>query len=390
MTGTRGVSFLSAGGLALALAVTVGVGRCPAQRARPLDRVRFLIVVDTSDPNLRAAVLKDRQNLKRTLEELIPPDRYTVDELVGDNLTKDKIYAYYQKLKTGPNEGLVFYFSGHGATLPDSDMVHRQQVLALGYIPKQRDAVVVPRENVMNAMRFKNAGLAVMLTDCCANHVVLSLPPQITTPAPLGARAGFEEKPREIAPVVRNLFFEARGVIDVTASDHDVAGCDPDAGSFFTLALTKLLKDDVASFNPLNKDLLRWNDFFPRLRKETNDEMQYYSKKRGGDGARTQYAKAFQLGGEANEVNRPKWRFGVQAQDNDGDGVYCRRVFPDTPAASAGLADGDVILVINDKTIKSRADFAYAIDISDGAIKVVFRKANGERLTREVKLDPLD
>jgi hypothetical protein len=352
-----------------------------------LDRIRVLIVIDTGDPNLRSAVLKDRHNLKRALKDLIPADRYTVDEMVGENNTPDKVIGYYRDLKTGPNEGLVFYFSGHGATLPDRDKVYRQQVMAMGHVPKKRKGYLFPRETLVNAMPFKNAGLAVVLTDCCANHIPYTLPPLVSSPATVGARLG-DEGPKEIAPVVRNLFFEARGIIDVTAADHDVAGFDPDAGSFFTLALAHLLREDVASFNPLNKDFLRWKDFFPRLREETNKEMQYYKRKRGDKDDATQYAKAFQLGGEANEVNRPRWRFGVQAKDHGGDGVLCRRVFPNTPAASEGLEDGDVILTINGQAIKSQGDFAYAIDTSDGTIKVAVRKANGETLTREIKLEP--
>jgi hypothetical protein len=375
--------------LSLVVAATVGSGQCCAQRPNPLDQIRVLVVIDTGDPNLRSAVLKDRENIKRTLKQLIPAERYTVDEMVGEDNTPDKIIGYYRHLKTGPNEGLVFYFSGHGATLPDREKIYRQQVMAMGYVPMKSRGYLFPRDTLVTAMRFKNPGLAVVLTDCCSNHIPYTLPPLITSPANLGAQAPDEAGPREISPAVRNLFFEHRGVIDVTAADHDVAGFDPQAGSFFTLALTRLLGQDVASFKPINKDFLRWKDFFPRLREATNEEMQFYKNKRGDKDGSTQYAKAFQLSGETSEVNRPKWRFGVQTFDNDGDGVVCRRVFPDTPAAAAGLEDGDVLLAINGQVIKSRADFADAIDTSGGKIKVEFRKPSGEKLSREIKLDRL-
>ena len=61
-------------------------------------------------------------------------------------------------------------------------------------------------------------------------------------------------------------------------------------------------------------------------------------------------------------------RLGIQAANNQGDGVVITRVMNDYPGAKAGLRVGTVILVINDRRITSDQDYSEAIDAATGRL----------------------
>jgi hypothetical protein len=377
-------------GLAALIVATTGAGS-PAraqERARELDRLHVLFVGDTADARkgFQDGVLADRATVERAFRLRVPADRLTFTALVGADGKPDQVVDYYRNLKSGPNDGLVFYFSGHGGTFRDRTGRFVQHTIALGCNPP--GGVLgrrMPRETVINAMRQKNPGLIVVLTDCCTNNFTREVPIIITSPPP-------PVPPTEIDPLVRFLFFEHRGIVDVTAEEKEGA-MGSNEGGYFTLTFGRLLDQEPASFKPAEKDFVTWTVFADHLKRQTSrffQEQYYRPQKAAGKEPEQedQVPRIFQVPGGAT-VARPKWRFGVQTFDNGGSGVLVRRVFPGTPAARAGLEDGDVILSINGKALRSRADFADAVDNCDGTITVEVRKSTGESARREIKLEAL-
>ena len=66
-------------------------------------------------------------------------------------------------------------------------------------------------------------------------------------------------------------------------------------------------------------------------------------------------------------------RLGIQAADNQGDGVIITRVVQGMPGQRAGLEVGDVILEINGKKISSEKEYSDAIDAAVGSVTVTTR-----------------
>jgi len=66
-------------------------------------------------------------------------------------------------------------------------------------------------------------------------------------------------------------------------------------------------------------------------------------------------------------------RLGIQAADNQGDGVIITRVVQGMPGQRAGLEVGDVILEINGKKISSEKEYSDAIDTATGNVTVTTR-----------------
>src|SRR5262249_15215489 len=134
----------------------------------------------------------------------VPADRLNLVEITGDAMTPDNVLARIKALPVQPDEGLVFLYFGHGAFLADG-----RHVFGL-FGPGERPAVL-PRQDVMAALQAKKAGLTVLLSDCCSN--VLDAGPA-TRPAPLRAEAA-----RDLHAPLRCLFFQHRGVVDITAAE---------------------------------------------------------------------------------------------------------------------------------------------------------------------------
>ena len=80
-------------------------------------------------------------------------------------------------------------------------------------------------------------------------------------------------------------------------------------------------------------------------------------------------------------------RFGVQAADNDGNGVIVEQVFEGYAGHKAGLRRGDVILAINGKKVATEKEYSDAVDASGKTMLLMVRKAGaGNIVTIAVEL----
>lgn len=74
-----------------------------------------------------------------------------------------------------------------------------------------------------------------------------------------------------------------------------------------------------------------------------------------------------------------KVRLGVQAVDNQGDGVRITNLYPDFPGKNAGLEVGDIILEINGTKITSEQVFSDAVDKADTKLEMLIRDGKNGR-----------
>ncbi len=150
-------------GLVCAAIVMTPLGAEPPG-AQEAARVRVLLVLDTLDQNGATWGL-DGDNMKALLEraftaqELTPGKHFTIDMFTDKKVTPRDVLDYYTKLKAGPNETLVFYYSGHGGYHANKG---HYMALTIGH---QR----LYRREVLEAMAKHKPRLRVVLTDCCAN-----------------------------------------------------------------------------------------------------------------------------------------------------------------------------------------------------------------------------
>jgi hypothetical protein len=250
-----------------------------------VKKLHVLLVFDTSDETLGDSLARDQLRIRELFKNTIPRNRLNVSVLTGKKVTADQILDHYRKANPDRNDGLLFFYGGHGATDPTKKHFFQ---LACGDD--------LPRSRVRKAMEAKKTALVVLLTDCC------STPEKIGTPVQPRL---FEEDtgPKEIHPTVRCLLFKARGTVDVTAATNAPSWSDNLEGGVFTRTLCATMNRSMKSLGQDDDGIITWREFFPVLQSETEKVFANWSAKmrtiRGVKiDSRTQKPSAFALGND--------------------------------------------------------------------------------------------
>jgi hypothetical protein len=238
---------------------------------KELTRLHALLVID-SNSSIKDDVTVDQHRMEGLLTGGIPPDRLDLTTYAGDRATPENILQYYRNLNTNSSEALLFFFAGHGATDP-------QQGHYLAMEPSRGKARFLTRTELRQVMQEKQAGLVVILTDCCSN--VVPLPPP---PPGIPLREPSPKESAEIAPVIRCLLFQQRGVVDITAATNEEAWGDSLEGGVFTRTLARLLQSQVKDLDRDRDGFVTWKEFYPSLEKATHDAFEDWAAaaRRGG------------------------------------------------------------------------------------------------------------
>ena len=167
-------------------------------------------------------------------------------------MTASAILSYYRGLNVGPNDALLFYYAGHGAT--DAKQGHFMAVQDLAAKP-------LLRSDLKKAMQQKQPGLIVILTDCCSTSFHL----------PGKTRRVFADKgtAATVDPLLRCLLYQSRGVVDITAASGNASFGDDHEGGIFTRTFAGLVADGTAGSDGNNDGFVTWSEFFARLQART-------------------------------------------------------------------------------------------------------------------------
>jgi hypothetical protein len=341
----------------LALGLLLPAGRAFGQGAKGAgkpSKLYVLLVIDDLDPGVGKSALRDRDNLTRLLEGGFRDhkDRLQLTVLQGNAASDKAIFDYYQNLKPGPDDALMFYFSGHG--------MHDPRLL--GHVLSLPGGGRMYRAVIRHAMVSKGARLCVLLSDACASFPF-----------------GMEVRPAKEGPdweTMRNLFFLPRGLVDINAvAEGEVAWCNAQLGGFFTFALTEALRKPFKQLDADGDGFLHWHEVVPDLQLGSQKVYRDLRERVLGGKVRLSPADLDRVKAQGYQSVRifslpPLWRFGARVLENKGDGVKVAVVHADSPAAVAGLKSGDVILQIGKTAVKGTDDFARAVAAARGTVEV--------------------
>jgi hypothetical protein len=335
---------------ALALAgAALAAGPARAQNGQELNVLHVLIVADTLDGNIGKSVARDAENVNGLLSGALPPDRCKITVLTGAQVKRQAILNHYAGLQAGANDGLLFYYAGHGGMISAANKEH---ILSLNSDPMKRAELI-------GAMKAKGTALMMVLTDCCSNYAdrsysgtrSLTKPPTFTR--------------QTVEPGFRQLLFRARGVVDITAADDGtVAGGSNEGGGYFTQAFTTTL------LSVRNDAEVSWSSFYPKLKKLTREKAAT-----GGvpPDERLQSSRAFHLPGTS-------WGFVVDAN------LLVKEVQAGSPAERAGLRVGEKLLKIGSQNVQSRKECLDAVmRISGNTMQLAVRDAANMQVARTLQ-----
>lgn len=215
--------------LLLGLATVLGsLGTARAQT------VHALLVADTRDPLLHRACARDVEAMHRQAGQVATALGYRLAEqrLVDGNFSRKNLDAALRSLAPGPDDVLLFYYSGHGYNL--RDRADRFPILLLEKKPS--NAAKNPGLGAIHKLlKAKKARLCVTLGDCCNNLVTLTRGMVRKKPTPPGLTDSLNA-------AYRRLFLKTRGDVLIASSAPPQQACaHPDSGSFYTRAFDEAL-----------------------------------------------------------------------------------------------------------------------------------------------------
>ena len=239
----------------------------PEEGVLKTTKIHLILAADISSTDaVGSVVASDTYNLRKLIEDNVEGDRLNIidlqDKRRGNQLVKDDILREIRNLNVKPEDTIFFFYSGHGAF--DSA---QGQYFALA----SREQVL--RSDVLAAMKSKKVRLSILISDCCYTQADLAA--KHARPLQQVVPRGQREM-KGVKPLVEKLFFEAKGVVDMTAAEKGTYGfIYPDGakeengvnkGSVFTWNLRKVMTTEMyASKN--------WKEIFDSVRDETNKDF---------------------------------------------------------------------------------------------------------------------
>ncbi|MBL9087501.1 MAG: hypothetical protein JNM10_10190 [Planctomycetia bacterium] len=294
-----------------------------APAAGDASRLVVLLAADTLDADIGESVATDLRQVRATLEAGVPAARLVVVERTGADVAPAALRAAIAALDVRPGDALLCYWAGHGAWAD-----------AGAYLRPRGE--VLPRADLRAALLARGAGLTVLLTDCCGTYVgetFLFAPPRIDP------------------DVFRDLFFRARGVVDVTAASRgEVAVGDRALGGVFTQALVRVLTGTPRETLDADRDgVVAWAEAVAALRTGTKDTLAMLHPRGlvvAGRPARGQTPHVFgDLAAPGPPIPAAPKRLGVRTEASK-DGAKVVEVLADTPAAWMGLRAGEHVVEV--------------------------------------------
>src|SRR5262245_37812834 len=98
----------------VALALALLAGPIPAAEAAERQKLRVVLALDVNS-DLGAQLKVDRRRMEMLLRGKISDKRLKLEVVPGARMTREGILAVVKGLRLGPDEGLLFFYGGHGA-----------------------------------------------------------------------------------------------------------------------------------------------------------------------------------------------------------------------------------------------------------------------------------
>jgi S1-C subfamily serine protease len=373
--------------------------KSPAVPPAAARKIHLVVVADTLDPKIGQSVNTSLGQVQWTFQANVTPESNLLDVVIldGEQCRGDAILGKIAALNVRSDDALVVFYAGHGAYDP--------QIGHYLKFPRLGANGFLARSVLTQAIKSKGPRLGVLATDCCNK---LSVIPRKEVPSYPSAQAPAPERIL-IRRLFQVLFLDNGGFVDLTSSKKGEESIGYPAvrtaqgealysrGGLFSSALTGVLAEnrdrvltwkDVAdattravgaAFRTLKPDGLD-NPDEPENPQMTQTvvasldvRLLRTSPGPGPDGRRV--PAPFDLDGM-----HQRGALGVHGLENGGRGIAVYAVQPNSPAARLGLEQGDVILSINDNTIRTASGYAQALRNCLGAADLVFRDVRGGRV----------
>jgi hypothetical protein len=250
------------------------------QKIKP-DKIKvFLIIVaNTLDPVIGEGCKKDINTVHSVFSSLGKHEEYLLSDIViaDKDYSMENVIEITESLRPGPNDVVVFYYTGHGFRFK-SEQDKRSPQMDLQSAPATNKIQEITSntknlQEIFEIIKSKGARLNLVIGDCC-NHKI-NFKPKFS-------RTGSEALPVLTIPtkindqVIKKFFCEPKSSILVSSADiGQLSIVDEEAGSIFTAHFAHVLCQHLHDENFDHADL-KWEKLLHKASKATFDASRGY------------------------------------------------------------------------------------------------------------------
>lgn len=208
-------------------------------------KIHFIVVANTEDARIGTSVVKDVTNFYSQIKDvsvfLNVPLNYI--EIKGSKFGKANVESALNNLKPGPNDIVIFYYSGHGYS---NEQNTAQAYPQFDLRQSRFDDITVATLNaadVYNKIKAKNARLNLIITDCCNSNLGLLKPEGKNFAQTAKSLMSWEKS------FCYDLFMKSKGSILATAAKKgQYAYGNADLGGYFTSNIITAMEKHLSKF----------------------------------------------------------------------------------------------------------------------------------------------
>ena len=202
------------------------------QQSTTATTLHALIVADTTDKTIGESVDIDRENIGQLLQSITENTglRLSTQSIYGEQVTHRNITQALNRLSVGPNDAVIFYYSGHGINMTKGS---RWPALLVGGRFMELDFVV-------GTLKAKKPRFFIAIADACNTLIEMNYSKR-------GSKSMGTLNPENY----RALFLNSRGhIITSSSTPGQKSWGDKRDGGFFTQAFLNSLNEELDSSSP--------------------------------------------------------------------------------------------------------------------------------------------
>lgn len=234
-------------------------------------KLYLLFVANVTDKEIG---IGDRKNMNEAIsffgkvKEFLGISAFIYDTITGANFNRQTVLNKINNLTPGPNDIVIFYYSGHGYRKPKDGWPGPYIDLRDLVLDRNKSYLdnSLSTEEILGLIRKKGARLNLIISESC-NDIVTSTNPIAQEPPGTGKKGGFGIN--WSTKNCRDLFLNAKPttILAYAASPYQLAVSNPDFGGYFSTFFRNAIEANLG----YSKTNVNWDDIISLTRRQTEE-----------------------------------------------------------------------------------------------------------------------
>ena len=214
----------------------------PAEMVNQPLSMHLVVAANTAIADIGASTKVDMQNLTSEFEGIAAALQMTCYKniIAQEDFTKEKLLQTVHGIQPGPNDIVVFLYSGHGFRFSDQQERFPMLDMRKSLYIQPSEHTYVSLQDVYDIITQKGARLNIILGDCCNENIGV---PKISGSSFIAGRSTLNANTQKLA----QLFLNASGnILGAGAVEGQFAIGNNAIGGYFTSSFISSIREEVS------------------------------------------------------------------------------------------------------------------------------------------------